>query len=106
MFDDLLKHISSQIRISLEDEFAGLRADSAALAEQNAQLMKRLSDLELHNAGMHALLANMVMSNNALLKELDRFVRSAGGSACARKDAHETKLGHTGDDADQSMRQH
>lgn len=105
MLEDLLKHIANELRVSLEGEMRALRADSAALVKQNAQLTKRLADMELHNAGMHASLANMVISNNALLKDLDRFVRGTG-SVNAGKEADATQPNHSGDATGQNMRQH
>ena len=38
-------------------------------------LNQRVADLELHNAGMHAALTNLLLRNEGLLQELDRSVR-------------------------------
>ena len=61
---------------NLQEDIRALHASADRLREQNDQLLKRVADAELHNAGMHAALLNIGLENTGVLRGVDRYMRS------------------------------
>ena len=80
MFRTIKKALISVTQISILEE--RLNSIQATLSATNV----KVAELELHNAGMHAAMMNLMLRNEALLSEINRSLRyrpwSAEGQNC------------------------